>query len=258
MNAFLEAMTEEQYERYVQEIDAWVGRGGLRQYSWLSVYDHLAGVYAERTSKTYSSVVGTAPNWCDGVVDCLQDHTWKELKSGQLWTWQDLARAPEPEKPENFVHPTAQLERTRLVKLGKHSEIHDYVIIRTYDNPVVIGEYTQINPFTVIYGGSGVYIGNNVMMAPHCMIAAGNHDHVQVEQPMRFAGNITKGPVIIEDNVWIGANCTIADGVRIGRDAVVSANSLVTKDVVPYDIVRGVPAVSVGNRLENARRKASR
>jgi acetyltransferase-like isoleucine patch superfamily enzyme len=258
LNAFLEAMTEEDVERIVRDIDAWVGQGGLRQYSWLNLYDLLVSHYAESASRTFDSVIGTSVNWSDGVVDGLRDRTWKELRQGQLWTWDDLARPPLPEKLEHFVHPTAQLERARLVKLGKHSEIHDYVIIRTYDNPVVIGEYTQINPFTVIYGGSGVYIGNNVMMAPHCMIAAGNHDHVQVEQPMRFAGNITKGPVIIEDNVWIGANCTIADGVRIGRDAVVSANSLVTKDVAPYDIVRGVPAVSVGNRLENSRRKASR
>jgi acetyltransferase-like isoleucine patch superfamily enzyme len=258
LNAFLEAMTEEDVGRIVRDIDAWVGQGGLRHYSWHTLYDLLVNLYAVRSSSTVGSVIGTSVNWTDGLVDGLRDRTWKELRPKQLWTWDDLARPPLPEKEEHFVHPTAQLERTRLVKLGKHSEIHDYVIIRTYNNPVVIGEYTQINPFTVIYGGSGVYIGDNVMMAPHCMIAAGNHDFVQIEKPMRFAGNVTKGPVIIEDNVWIGANCTIADGVRIGRDAVVSANSLVTKDVAPYDIVRGVPAKPVGNRLENARRKSSK
>ena len=68
------------------------------------------------------------------------------------------------------------------VRIGKGAEIKDYVIIRTYENPVVIGEYVQINPFTVIYGGSGVQIGNNVMIAPHCMIAAGDHDFRQTEK----------------------------------------------------------------------------
>jgi len=147
-----------------------------------------------------------------------------------------------------YIHKTAQLDKRRLITIADNVEIKDYVIIRPYANPVTIGEYTQINPFTVIYGGSGVYIGNNVMIAPHCMIASGDHDFKQTEQPMRFAGFLSKGPIIIEDNVWIAANCTITDGVRIGKDAVIAANSVVTKDVEPYDIVGGVPAKVIGNR----------
>lgn len=150
------------------------------------------------------------------------------------------------------VASSALIEKKELVVIKNNAEIKDYVIIRTYDNPVVIGEYVQINPFTVIYGGSGVIIGNNVMIAPHCMIAAGDHDFRQTEVPIRFAGNLTKGPIVIEDNVWIGANCTITDGVRIGRDAVVAANSVVTKDVAPFDIVGGVPARRIANRKELA------
>jgi maltose O-acetyltransferase len=86
------------------------------------------------------------------------------------------------------------------------------------------------------------------MIAPHCMIAAGDHDFTQLEKPMRFANSITKGPIIIEDNVWIGANVTITDGVRIGKDSVIAANSVVTKDVAPFDIVGGVPAKIIRNR----------
>jgi acetyltransferase-like isoleucine patch superfamily enzyme len=147
------------------------------------------------------------------------------------------------------VWSTASIEDRQLVSIGRHSEIKDYVIIRTAGNPVRIGEYVQLNPFTVIYGGSGVTIGNNVMIAPHCVLAAGNHDYVQTEVPIRFAGNLSKGPIIIEDNVWIGANCTITDGVKIGRDAVIAANSLVNKDVPPFEIAGGVPIRSLGNRL---------
>ena len=113
-----------------------------------------------------------------------------------------------------------------------------------------IGEYTQINPFTVIYGGSGVYIGDNVMIAPHCMIAAGDHDFKQIDLPIRHAGDLSKGPIVIEDGVWIGANVTITDGVIIGHDAVVAAGSVVTKNVSPYDIVGGIPAKKIANRRE--------
>ncbi len=82
------------------------------------------------------------------------------------------------------------------------------------------------------------------------MIAAGNHDHNQVNMPMRFAGTLTKGPIIIEDDVWIGANVTIADGVVIKRGAVVAGNSFVNKNVQAYDIVGGVPIKVLGNRLK--------
>lgn len=143
---------------------------------------------------------------------------------------------------------TAILGERKLIKLAPFSHIKDYVIIKTWDNPVVIGRYTQINPFCVIYGGSGVFIGNDCMIAPHCMLASGNHDYKQLEKPMRFAGSFTKGPIVIEDDVWIAANCTIADGVHIGKGAVIGANSLVIRDVAPYDIVGGVPAKILGNR----------
>jgi acetyltransferase-like isoleucine patch superfamily enzyme len=151
-------------------------------------------------------------------------------------------------KPKYTIHKTAQLEKKKLVIIKKGAEIKDYVIIRTYESPVAIGSYTQLNPFTVIYGGSGVYIGNNVMVGPHCMFASGNHDFKQLEKPMRFAGSVSNGPIIVEDNVWIGANCTITDGVKICNDAVIGANSVVTKDVAAFDIVAGAPARVIGNR----------
>lgn len=149
------------------------------------------------------------------------------------------------------ISDTAVLTNKKYIKLGKFSEIQEYVVIKTASNFVEIGEYCQLNPFTVVYGGSGVKIGNNVMIGPHCMIASGNHDYIQTKLPMRFSGSLTNGPIIIGDNVWIGSNSTITDGVTIGKDAVVGANSVVTKNVSPYDIVAGVPAKVIGNRKVN-------
>lgn len=147
-----------------------------------------------------------------------------------------------------FIHPTVTLDQSELIEIGEGAEINDYVIIRTRKNKVKIGKYTQLNPFTVIYGGAGVEIGDNVMIAPHCMIASGNHDYKQTQYPMRFAGTLTKGPIVIEDNVWIGANCTITDGVRIGKESVIAANSVVVKDVEAWSIMSGVPAIKIGTR----------
>jgi acetyltransferase-like isoleucine patch superfamily enzyme len=149
-----------------------------------------------------------------------------------------------------YISKTAQLKKRKLIKLNYHTEIQDFVIIKPSVGCVVIGKYTQINPFTVIYGGSGVIIGNDVMIAPHCMISSGNHNHKQLKKPMRHAMHFSKGPIIIEDGVWIGANSTITDGVKIGHDSVVAAGSVVTRNVKPYDIVGGVPAKVIGNRRD--------
>jgi acetyltransferase-like isoleucine patch superfamily enzyme len=135
-----------------------------------------------------------------------------------------------------------------LITVKAFAQIKDYVIIQTFGSPVVIGKNTQINPFTVMYNRTGIYIGDNVMIAPHCMLASGNHNYKQLDKPMISAGAYSSGPIVIEDDVWIGANCTITDGVKIGKGAVVGANSVVTKDVRPYDIVAGVPARVINNR----------
>lgn len=151
-----------------------------------------------------------------------------------------------------YIDKSAILENEALIEIGQGAEIKEGVIIKTYDNKVIIGKNVQLNPFSVIYGGSGVIIGDNVIMAPHCMVAAGNHNHRQLEQPMRFAPSVSRGPIVIEDDVWIGANCTIVDGVRIGKGAVVGANSVVNRDVPPYAVVGGVPAKMLADRRELA------
>lgn len=53
---------------------------------------------------------------------------------------------------------------------------------------------------------------------------------------------ISKGPVVIEDNVWIGEHACIMPGTTIGKGSIVGANAVVTKDVPPYSLVGGVPA----------------
>jgi acetyltransferase-like isoleucine patch superfamily enzyme len=138
-----------------------------------------------------------------------------------------------------FIHPTAKIEEK--IKIGENTEIWEYVIIRK-GTDLEIGNYTQIGPFSVLFGGNKIKIGHNVLIAPHCVIAASNHDYKQSERPMRFAGAVSAGPIIIENNVWIGANCTITDNVIIGEGAVIAANSVVTKDIPANSIAAGVPA----------------
>lgn len=147
----------------------------------------------------------------------------------------------------SYIHKTVVIRNYKSLIIGSNTEIKEYVVIQVFGGNINIGDNCQINPFTVIFGGE-ICIGNNVMIAPHCMIASGNHNYKQVLVPMRFADNISKGPIVIEDDVWIGSNSTITDGVKIGIGAVIAANSCVTTDIEPYAIYGGVPAKKIGQR----------
>lgn len=85
-------------------------------------------------------------------------------------------------------------------------------------------------------------IGNNVMFGPRVGIVGGDHDYTIVGVHIRDTGRGIEKPVVIEDDVWIGYNSTIMQGVTIGEGSIVAACSLVTKNVEPYTIVGGVPA----------------
>lgn len=87
-------------------------------------------------------------------------------------------------------------------------------------------------------------IGNDVMMGPEVLIIGRNQNHRfgDVSIPMRLQGYEETPPVVIEDDVWLGARVIILPGVRIGKGSVVGAGAVVTKDVPPLAICAGNPA----------------
>jgi len=149
------------------------------------------------------------------------------------------------------IHPTALIYDSQNVLLAEKTIITEYVIIRSPQAKIEIGLNSVVGPYSILLGGeNGITIGQNVMIAPHCVFAAGVHEYRNLQVPMRFAGSFSNGPIIVEDDVWIGANCTISDNVKIGKGAIVSANSFVNENVEPYDIVGGVPAKKISSRLK--------
>ena len=88
------------------------------------------------------------------------------------------------------------------------------------------------------------------MIKPHCVLAEGNHEYRNLNVPMLLAGDYSDGPIIIEDDVWIGANSTVLHNVTIKSGAIVGANSLVNRNVESFEIVGGVPIRQLGSRLD--------
>lgn len=102
---------------------------------------------------------------------------------------------------------------------------------------ITIGDNTFINSGTSIGSLSSVTIGNNVAIGNYVLIMDADF-HNPVDHTLPGA----KAPIVIEDDVWIGARVTILKGVTIGKHAVVAAGAVVTKDVPAGALVGGVPA----------------
>lgn len=145
-----------------------------------------------------------------------------------------------------FIAPTARIfaEPHRRVRIGPRASVAADCFVH---GPVELGEDSSLNARVTVDGGrAGVRIG------PRCRIASGvaiyAFDHGTAEdapimsQPVRSLG-ITLG-----EDVWVGANAGITDGVVVSDHAVVGMGAVVTRDVPPWSIVGGVPARPIGDR----------
>lgn len=90
-------------------------------------------------------------------------------------------------------------------------------------------------------------IRNNVIIGPNSTIITENHVFNDIEIPIRLQGTSRRG-VLIGNSVWIGAGCTILDGVSIGENSIIAAGAVVVSDVPPYSIFGGVPAKLIKRR----------
>jgi len=114
---------------------------------------------------------------------------------------------------------------------------------------VLIGANSYINSGVVIYTGNGVTIGQNVLIAANCTIARANHEfgsRLRTIIKQRF--QTSRGGIVIEDDVWIGANCTILDGAVLHKGCVIGAQSIVRGEIESYSINVGQPLRCVGYR----------
>ena len=127
----------------------------------------------------------------------------------------------------------------RKFSLGKRSVVESFSCINNAVGDVVIGDYTRIGIHNTIIGP--VTIGSHVNLAQGITVTALNHNFENTNERIDLQGITTK-QVIINDDVWIGANAVILPGVTIGRHAVVAAGAVVTTDVPENTVVGGVPA----------------
>ena len=123
--------------------------------------------------------------------------------------------------------------------IGRKSIIEDGAIINNGIGDIIIGNNTMITSRVMILGP--VNIGHNVVVGIGTQLVGLTHNYEDVDIPINKQG--VKGTQInISNDVWIGGNSVILQGVSIGTHSLVGAGSVVTKDVEPYTIVAGNPA----------------
>lgn len=141
----------------------------------------------------------------------------------------------------------------KKISIGNNVMLHRNARIETLDafqnqkfKPhLIIGNDVRINPYCHIGCVNKIIIGNDVLIASNVLIIDhfhGTSEFKQLKIPPRSRNLYCKGPIIIKDNVWIGENVSILPGVTIGKNAIIGANSVVTKDVPENAIVGGNPA----------------
>jgi acetyltransferase-like isoleucine patch superfamily enzyme len=134
-----------------------------------------------------------------------------------------------------------QIARRGRVDFGRFVWIGDGTKIRCHEGVVEIGAKTVLGQDCTISAYKRVRIGEQCVIADRAMFIDFDHGVVEVERPIRVQG-IYKRDVEVGSNVWIGYGACVLRGVRVGDNAIVGTNSVVTKDVPANAVVAGIPA----------------
>ncbi len=148
------------------------------------------------------------------------------------------------------IYPLAKIAFPHVVELGNNCKIRDFAFIFAGEG-VKIGEYTDIQPHTVIWGGGLTIIGDRVSTGPGTVFLSATYSHApglkMVDGLPGGQTAILGGKLVVGNDVYIGARCVIMP-VTIGEGAVIGAGSMVNKDCEPWGIYVGSPARKVGER----------
>ena len=157
------------------------------------------------------------------------------------------------------IQPHSILRGGKYISIGNKSSLGSHAVLTAWDNirgkkytpSIEIGDNVSIGQYCHISATNKIVIGNGVLTGRWVTINDNSHgetDYASLQIPPIIREVVSHGPIIIEDNVWIGDKATILSNVHIGKGAIIAANAVVTKDVPAYAIVGGIPAKIIKQR----------
>lgn len=156
--------------------------------------------------------------------------------------------------PDARISPLADIEdslRGSRIQIGPGTIIDSFVKIKPTggNGDVTIGPECTINSGCVLYSGNGIRIGQGVLISANCTFAPVNHEFQRRDRPIRHQGfGANKGGIVIEDDVWIGANCVLLDGAIVRQGCVIGASSIIRGEIPAYSVQAGNPLRLLGWR----------
>lgn len=158
------------------------------------------------------------------------------------------------------------LKKFIKAKLWRRRNPHNFTTLAGDNFPldkVTVGKLTYGSIHAISYGGNSEFlkIGNWCSIADEVTFLLGGGHRLDCVSTFPFRGKLvgdveamTKGPIVLEDDVWIGYGATVLSGVTLGKGSVVGAGALVCGDVPSYAIVAGIPAKVIRYRFDDETR----
>jgi maltose O-acetyltransferase len=184
----------------------------------------------------------------DNRSDQMQTRTEKEkMLAGESYNILDADLIAERQKAKELIRlynlSEAGEERQKIIEqllghIGQNSII-EAPFYCSYGKNIHIGDDVYLNFMCTIFDNNVVHIGHHVMIGPVVQIYTAAHP---IQAEARIQGWEVAKPILIEDNVWIGGGAIILPGVRIGKNTVVGAGAVVSRDVPANTVVVGNPA----------------
>ncbi len=178
-----------------------------------------------------------------------------QLRKHLKFTWRNHYRAFVQKNRIGFLGKGVHIDKNvELMRFPKNISIDDEVVIKEGARicscnslaKISIGKRTTVGYHNFIFASEKITIGDDCLIAPFVYIVDSNHS-IKKETNINQQPNVTKA-VTVGNGVWIASNVTILMGVTIGDGAIIAANSVLNKDVNPYEIWGGSPAKKIGER----------
>lgn len=199
-----------------------------------------------------SSDYGLRMSAADPLPPLDRDHM---LLWARRWWWYQRSRRPwnrarlhlELARRQAFARGpmhgnVLEMLREGRLTIGPHALFEPGVWLTSDAGRIAIGGGALLNLDVMVAAVERIEIGAHCMLANGCLITDGNHRFDDPQRPVPWQGFSTKGPTILGDNVWLGANVVVTSGVTIGRRSVIGANSVVTESIPPFSVAAGAPA----------------
>lgn len=152
--------------------------------------------------------------------------------------------------------PPMRVTWPHQVWLGRDCQLEHDIYFK-FDGIFTSGPRLIIGGNVFIGAGCEFNFRQRIEIGPNCLIASGckfiDHDHATelLDVPMREQKGGAEEPIVIDRDVWLGANVIVLKGVRIGRGAIVAAGAVLNRNVPELEIWGGVPAKKIGERPSN-------